>query len=123
MVVQKAVKKYPLVKWFLIGSAILAVVGLMMSKIITDPDNADTMVLLGFLAGAVVLPFLAMAFPRREVITMEMPTDHLNAMSKTELEGVLSTLDAAKAKGEMDEARYANARERVLAAIKAKGRK
>ena len=39
-----------------------------------------------------------------------------------ELEGMLSTLDTAKAKGEMDDQRYAKARERVLAAIKAKGK-
>jgi hypothetical protein len=122
MVVQKAVKKYPLVKWLLVLSAILAVVGLVESKIITDPDHGDSMLLLYFLIPAVLLPFLGMLFPRREVMTMELPTDHLSGMSKTELEGVLAGLDEAKAKGEMDDARYARARERVLAAIKEKGR-
>jgi hypothetical protein len=122
MVVQKAVKQYPMVKWFLIVSAILVVAGLLMSKLITSPDHADTNVFLYFLGGAVVLPFLALLFPRREVVTLELPTDHLGGMSRTELEGVLSQLEAAKAKGEMDDARYANARTRVLAAIKAKGK-
>ena len=122
MVLQKAVKSYPMVKWFLIVSAVLVVLGLVMSKVLSDPDNADTNTLLMFLGAAVVLPFLAMLFPRRQVHTIEMPTDHLAGMSKTELEGVLSQLDAAKAKGEMDDTRYAKARERVLDAIKARGK-
>ncbi|MHB1261045.1 MAG: hypothetical protein ACYC2H_04945 [Thermoplasmatota archaeon] len=120
MVLQKAVKSYPMVKWFLIVSAVLVVMGLVMSKVLSDPDHADSTTLLMFLGAAVVLPFLAMLFPRRKVLSMEVPTDHLAGMSKTELEGVLSQLDAAKAKGEMDDTRYAKARERILAAIKAK---
>jgi hypothetical protein len=123
MVVQKAVKNYPMVKWFLIVSAILGVTGLIVSKIVTDPDNSDTKVFLYFLAAAVVLPFLALAFPRREVLTLELPSDSLGSMSKAELEGLLQQLDTAKGKGEMDEARYGKARERILAALKAKGRK
>lgn len=122
MVVQKAIKSYPMVKWFLIVSAVLVVLGLVMSKVLSDPDNADTMTLLMFLGAAVVLPFLAMLFPRRRVLEMELPTDQLSGMSKAELEGVLSQLDAAKAKGEMDDTRYAKARERILAAIKSKAK-
>jgi hypothetical protein len=122
MVLQKAVKSYPMVKWFLILSGVLVVLGLVMSKILSDPNNADNNTLLMFLGAAVVLPFLALLFPRRRVLTMEVPTDHLSGMSKTELEGVLSQLDTAKAKGEMDDTRYAKARERVLDAIKAKGK-
>ena|SRR5687767_10601149 len=122
MVLQKAVKSYPMVKWFLIVSAALVVLGLVMSKVLSDPDNADTNTLLMFLAAAAVLPFLAMLFPRRRVLTVDMPSDHLAGMSKAELEGVLGQLDAAKAKGDMDDARYSKARERVLAAIKAKGK-
>lgn len=122
MVLQKAVKSYPMVKWFLIVSAVLVVLGLVMSKVLSDPDAADTNTLLMFLGAAVLLPFLAMLFPRRQVHTIEMPTDHLAGMSKSELEGVLSQLDAAKAKGEMDDTRYAKARERVLAAIKSRGK-
>ena len=123
MVLQKAVKSYPMVKWFLIVSAALVVLGLVMSKVLSDPDNADTNTLLMFVGAAVVLPFLAMLFPRRRVLTVDVPTDHLAGMSKAELEGVLGQLDAAKAKGDMDEARYSKARGRVLAAIKAKGAK
>lgn len=122
MVVQKAVKSYPLVKWFLIASAIVVAVGLFLSGIITDPNDANTNLLIGSIVVAVLLPFLAMAFPRREVLSMTLPTDHLSSMSKEELEGMLSTLDTAKAKGEMDDTRYAKARARVLEAIKAKGK-
>jgi uncharacterized membrane protein YgaE (UPF0421/DUF939 family) len=122
MVLQKAVKSYPMVKWFLVVSAALVVLGLLMSKVLSDPDNADRNTLLMFLGAAVVLPFLAMLFPRRKVLTVDLPTDHLSGMSKAELEGVLTQLDAAKAKGDMDDNRYAKARERVLAAIKAKGK-
>src|SRR5688572_33337574 len=122
MVVQKAVKSYPMVKWFLIASAILGVTGLVVSRFVTDPDDSDTKVFLYFLAAAVALPFLALAFPRREVRTLELPSDSLGAMSKAELEGLLQQLDTAKGKGEMGEARYTKARARVLAAIKAKGK-
>lgn len=122
MVLQKAIKSYPLVKWFLLVSVALIAAGLVMSKVVTDPANGDTMTLVLFVVPAIVLPFLAMAFPRRQVVTVELPTDHLGAMGKAELEGVLSQLDAAKATGEMDDARYNNARKKVLAAIKAKGK-
>ena len=70
MVLQKAVKSYPLVKWFLIVSAVLVILGLVMSKVLSDPDNADTTTLLMFIGAAVVLPFLAMLFPRRKVHTI-----------------------------------------------------
>lgn len=122
MAVQKAVKRYPLVKWFLIAAGILALVGLFVSGIITDPNGADTNLFLFFLIPAILLPFLAMLFPKREVVQMELPSDSLSAMSKAELEGLLQQLDTAHGKGEMDEARYTNARNRVLGAIKAKGK-
>lgn len=123
MVVQKAVKRYPLVKWFLIASGVLVVGGLFLSGVITDPDNAQTGLFIGCVIAAVVLPFLALAFPRREVLTMELPSDHLSSMSRAELEGLLQQLDTAKGKGEMDEARYTNARDRVLSALKSKGKR
>lgn len=120
MVLQKAVKSYPLVKWFLAGSVALLIAGLLLSKLITSPNDAEPMTLVYFVIGAAILPFLAMAFPRREVVTLELPTDHLSSMGRVELEGVLQQLEAAKAKGDLDAARYANARQRVLDAIKAK---
>ena len=121
MAIQKAVKTYPMVKWFLIGSAILVVVGLFLSGVLSPNDGeSNVMLLVGCIGVAILLPFLAMAFPRREVLTMELPSDHLSSMSKAELEGMLSALDAANAKGEMDDQRYGKARERVMDAIKAR---
>lgn len=120
MVVRKAVKSYPMVKWFLAASAVLVVLGLVMSKVLSDPEEADTNTLLLFIGAAIVLPFLAMLFPRRRVLALELPTDHLAGMSRTELEGVLAQLDEAKASGKMDADRHAKARQRIVAAIKAK---
>lgn len=120
MAVQQAIKTYPLLRWLLVASAVVVVVGLVASKIVTDPNNADTNTLLVFVAIAVVLPFLALAMPRRQVVTYELPTDTLDRRSKKELEGILQELDAAKASGEMDEARYTKAREKILAALKGK---
>lgn len=122
MALQKAIKSYPMVKWFLLVAIVLLAIGLVMSRLVTDPNHAKPMTLVWFIVPAVILPFLALAFPRRQVVTMELPSDHLAGMSKQELEGILEQLDAAKAKGEMDDARYSNARGRVLAAIKAKGK-
>lgn len=122
MVLQKAVKSYPLVKWLLGGSAVLLILGLVLSGVLTTPDDAQPMTLVYFVIGAAVLPFIAMAFPRRQVVTLELPSDHLTSMSRTELEGVLQQLEAAKTKGDLDQKRYVNARQRVLDAIKAKGK-
>lgn len=120
MVVQQAVKTYPLMRWLLIGSAALVVVGLVVSKIVTAPNQAEPTTLLYFVAGAIVLPFLALAFPRRQLVTLELPTDSLSRRTKQELEGILQQLDTAKGSGEMDEGRYSKAREKVLAALKGK---
>jgi predicted MFS family arabinose efflux permease len=122
MALQRVVKTYPLVPVALVVSGILVVIGIVTSGIVSDPDGADVNTLLLFLAAAVVLPFLTLLIRRRRVVTVEMPSDHLAAMSKSELEGVLAQLDAAKAKGDMDDPRYANARERVMAALKSKGK-
>lgn len=120
MVLQKAIKTYPMVKWFLVVSLILLGVGLWKSKLITQPNDAEPMMLVWFVLPAVILPFLALAFPRREVLTVELPTDSLSGRSRNELEGILQQLDTAKAKGEMDEGRYTKAREKILAAMKGK---
>lgn len=120
MAFQQAVKTYPLLRWLLIGSAALVIVGLFASSIITDPNNAQPTTLLMFVGGAILLPFLALFFPRREVVTFELPTDSLSRRTKQELEGILQQLDTAKGSGEMDEARYTKARQKVLAALKGK---
>jgi len=121
MVVQKAVKSYPLLPWALVLAGILAAVGLWQSGVLGN-GSGDVMLLIWYLVAAVLLPFLSLLAPRRKVLTMELPSDHLSGMSRTELEGLLSQLDTAKAKGEMDDVRYAKARSRVVEAIQAKGK-
>lgn len=120
MAFQQAVKTYPLLRWLLIASGALVVAGLFVSRIITDPNDAEPTTLLYFVGGAIVLPFLALVFPRREVVTFELPTDSLAQRTKQELEGILQQLDTAKGAGEMDEARYTKARQKILAALKGK---
>jgi hypothetical protein len=123
MAVQRIVKGYPLIGWFVALAVVILVVGVWKSGVLTGGTGDDNLTILLISVGvALLLPFLALAFPRRQVLTMELPTDHLAALPKEELEGILVQLDASKAKGEMDDARYANARQRVLAAIKSKGK-
>lgn len=119
MAVQRAVKSYPMIKWFVALAVVVLVIGVMMSKVLTGGGEDDNQAVLFIAVGvAIALPFLAMAFPRREVVTMALPTDTLAGRPKAELEAILAGLDEAKAKGEMDEARYSNARAKVVAAMK-----
>lgn len=120
MVFQKAIKSYPMLKWFLAVSAVLVVLGVVQSKVLTDPDNADTMLLLWFLIPAAILPFLAAAFPRKQVVTVELPSDHLANASRTELQGMLDGLEEGKRKGEIPQDRYVKARDRIVAAMTSK---
>lgn len=123
MAVQRIVKGYPLIGWLVAVSVLILVAGVYMSGVLTggtEDDNMTTLVIA--VVVALLLPFLALAFPRRKVLTVELPSDHLSGMSKQQLEGVLSGLDEAKAKGEMDDQRYTNARQRIVAAIQAKGK-
>ena len=118
MAVQRAVKTYPMIKWLVAVAVVVLVVGVVMSNVLTGDAGDDNMaVLLIAVGAAIVLPFLAMAFPRREVVTLELPTDTLAGRPKAELEAILAGLDEAKARGEMDEARYKNARAKVTAAM------
>lgn len=120
MVVQRAIKTYPMIKWFVALAVVALVAGVVMSNILTGDGGDDNLVLLLVAVGvAIVLPFLAMAFPRRQVLTMELPTDTLANRPKAELEAILAGLDDAKARGEMDDARYSNAKAKVVAAMKA----
>jgi hypothetical protein len=120
MAVQRAFKTYPALKWALALSGVIVVVALVMSGLVTDANNADLNTFLIGLAIAVVLPFLALLIPRRQVVTMELPSDQLVNADRKQLQGILDSLDAAKAKGEIPPDRYAKARDRVVAAMKGK---
>lgn len=121
MAVQRIVKGYPLIGWLVALAIVVLALGLWKSGLFTGTSTDDrTGLLIGAVVVAILLPFLALAFPRRNVLTVELPSDHLAGMSRQELEGVLAQLDSAKAKGEMDDQRYTNARKRVVAALKTK---
>jgi hypothetical protein len=96
-------KTYPLLRIALIVSAILAIVGIVMSDVVTDPNGADTQTFLVFVGIAVLLPFLALLWKRKEVIRYEVPSDHLASASRQDLQGMLEQLDAAKANGDLPE--------------------
>ncbi len=107
-------------RWLLVVSAIVVVVGLLMSSIITDPDNADTQLFLIFVGAAIVIPFLALALPRQRVLEVALPTDHLANATRQDLQGMLDGLEEGKRKGEITPDRYAKARDRILAEMKGK---
>jgi hypothetical protein len=113
-------KTYPMVRWFLLASAAVVAVGLVAAGAFRNLDDPqayaiDTTTLLLFVAGAAVLPFIALLFPRRETLEIRLPSDRLNEASRTELQGILQSLDDARAKGEIDDRRYENAKSKVLA--------
>lgn len=120
MALRRTVKTYPLMRIFLLASAALLVAGLFASKVATDPDAGDKRIFLYFVAAAITLPFLSLAFPRRADVTVQLPTDQLARAPASELEGILRQLDQAKAKGEIPEERYRKARASIEAALKAK---
>ena len=120
MAIQKALKSYPMTKWFLIASGVLVVAGLLASGIVTDPNSGHKSLFIYFIVGAVILPFLSLAFPRREVVVMELPTDHLANATRQELQGMLDSLEQGKQKGELTQDRYNKARDRIVAAMKDK---
>lgn len=120
MVLQKAVKSYPLLKWFLLASGIIAVGGLLMSGILTDSAADNRSLFIGAIVAAILLPFVALAFPRRDVIQLELPSDHLASASRKELQGMLDSLEEGKRKGDIPADRYAKARDRIVAAMKGK---
>src|SRR5688572_1659185 len=114
VVVQHPIKTYPMLKWGLIAGGLVLVVGTYMSKLLTDPDDANMTTFLVSLGIGVALPFLTLLMPRRDVLTIEAPTDHLAKADPKQVEGVLAQLDAARASGELPEERYQKARERIL---------
>lgn len=117
MVLQRAVKTYPLVKWLVAASLVLVVAGVWQSRILTAPNDAHPMTLVWFLVPAGILPFVALLAPHREVVQLELPSDALVGRSRVELEGMLRALDEARARGDMDQARHANAKARIEAAL------
>ena len=68
--------------------------------------------------GAVVLAFVGLLYKKKETVNVLLPSDTLAEHSRADLQKLLAGLDEAKAKGELTEDRYINARNRVLAQMK-----
>jgi Na+/melibiose symporter-like transporter len=119
MAIQHTSKTYPMLKWLLGVSLVLVVVGVIMSDIASDPDNADIQLLIIFVVVAAILPFLALVKPRRETVVLELPSDHVAKTSRQELQGILDQLEKAHAKGEIPDERYQKARDKILKQQKA----
>jgi hypothetical protein len=117
MAFTQVVKSYPLLRIALLASAILVVVAIFASKIVSDPNDADIRLFLILVGAAVLLPFLSLTWRRREVITYELPSDRLSGASRKDLEGMLAELDRAKAQGDIPQGRYEKARDRIKAAM------
>lgn len=120
MVLQKAVKTYPLLKWFLVAAAVVVALGLWLSGILSAAQADNRSLFIGAVVVAIILPFLALAFPRREVVQIELPSDHLANASRKELQGMLDGLEEGKRRGEIPQDRYNKARDRIVAAMKGK---
>jgi hypothetical protein len=117
MAILREVKSYPLLRGAIILSAILLLVGIFVTGIVTDPDDADIPLFVALVVVAGILPFLALTWRRHETILYELPSDRLAGVPRRDLEGMLEALESAKARGDLPEGRYARARERIMAAM------
>jgi len=110
-------RKYPLLKFTIALAVVIAAVGLVMFFTTADGSPAVLLVTWGI---AAVVAFLGVVIRRKEAVEIPLPSDHLKEASRTEVDGILASLDEARAKGDMSEARYQNARAKVLAQAKPK---
>lgn len=108
-------KTYPLLPWCIGLAVIIAIVGVVMSGLVTNPSGADVMTLVIALVVAAVVAFAALLYRRKEVYEVTLPTDRLAEANRSELQGILQGLDEAKAKGEIPEERYQKAKAKILA--------
>jgi hypothetical protein len=109
--------RYPLLKVSLPLGLLILLAGL----VVFFTNANDAMMLLPFLVVAALVAFAGLLWRKREAVEMVLPTDRLHERSRKELQGILETLDASKAKGELTEERYQKARDRIVKEMK--GRK
>lgn len=108
-------KSYPLLPWALGLAGVLFVVGVVMSGVVTNADSGDVTTLLVFIGIAFVVALAGLAWRRKQTVEVVLPTDRLHDASRTELQGILEGLEAARAKGEIPAERYEKAKARILA--------
>lgn len=117
-------KRYPLLKFLVPLAALVFAFGLFMFFNQADADaqtpgqQLNPLVLLPYIAVSVGLAFAGLLWKQEEDVTLLLPSDTLVGKSRGELQRVLDGLEEAKAKGELDQARYEKAKARVLKAMK-----
>jgi uncharacterized membrane protein len=133
------IQRYPLLKVTIPLALVVAAVGLYLflsqSSSCAGADDPvpgcragstyathDTMTLLPWLGVAALIALVGAFIKKREDKTLLFPTDQLKDSSRADLQKVLDGLEEARAKGEIPEERYVNARNRVLAEMKGKGK-
>lgn len=116
-------RKYPLLKFAIPVAIILAGIGLYLLFTAKDGSGQQTMdpaVMAPWLIGAVVVALLGAMVRRKEAVEVALPSDQVASASRTEVDGIISQLDEARAKGELSETRYQKAKAKVLAQAKSK---
>ncbi len=127
-------RKYPLLKFTIPLALLVAAVGLFLFFSQSQPlragctpsaddsckDGLDPMVLLPWLIAAAVVAFVGVLVRSKQAIEVPLPSDHIKQASRSEVDGILATLDEARARGDMSETRYNKAKAKVLAQAKAK---
>lgn len=127
-------RKYPLLKFAVPAALVVFAVGLYLFFTQTQPLRAgctpsaddscksglDPMVMVPWLVAAAVIAFLGVLVRRKQAVQIALPSDHIQGASRGEVDGILSSLDEARARGDMSETRYQKAKAKVLAQAKAK---
>ncbi|MES2154043.1 MAG: hypothetical protein V4510_02820 [bacterium] len=111
-------QKYPLLKFTIPLAVVIAAVGLAMFFMQGEPK--DPAILVYTWLPAVAIALLGVAVRKKEAIEVPLPSDHIQQASRSEVDGILASLDEARAKGDMSETRYQKARAKVLAQAKGK---
>lgn len=104
--------RYPLLKATIVVAVVVFAVGLVM--FFQQPDPRDPQILLWFAVGAAAVAFAGLLWRRKEQVTVMLPSDRLHDASRTDLQGILETLETQREKGELSPERYTKARNRVL---------
>ncbi|MEA3190899.1 MAG: hypothetical protein QOD77_1481 [Thermoplasmata archaeon] len=117
-------KTYPLLKVAVPVAILLAAIGLWLFMTQKDADGASNpMNLVWWVVAAAVVVFGSLLVRRHETVEMRLPSDELEERSRTELEGLLATLDQQKARGELSPERHRKARAKIEAQLKAKNKR
>jgi len=114
---QVSFTRYPLLKFLIPLAVVVLGVGLVLFLQADDPK--DPGILLPWIVAAAAVAFASLLWKRKEQVTVLLPSDRLQEASRTDLEGILETLEQKRDKGELTPERYTKARNKVLAEMEA----